>query len=84
MLWKHNAKIFSTMMPISSPLREPSLMSPRTAKYVEAMIRLGDSFDYDRWLKSVREEEAQAKQLSAGIRSGDVDPGTIEEPGRSI
>jgi hypothetical protein len=54
-------------------------MSPRTAQYVEAMIRLGDDFDYDRWLKSVREEEAEAKQFSAGIRSGAVDPAPIED-----
>jgi hypothetical protein len=58
------------MMPISSPFRNPSLMSPRTAKYVEAMIRQGDSFDYDSWLEKVREEEAQAKQLSAAFGSG--------------
>jgi hypothetical protein len=45
-------------------------MSPRTAKYVEAMIRQGDSFDYDSWLEKVREEEAQAKQLSAAFGSG--------------
>jgi hypothetical protein len=37
-------------------------MSPRTAKYIEALVREGDSFDYDKWLKRVREEEAQAKQ----------------------
>jgi hypothetical protein len=58
------------MMPISSPFRTQSLMSARTAKYVEAMIRQGDSFDYDMWLKRVREEEAQAKQLSAASGSG--------------
>jgi hypothetical protein len=45
-------------------------MSARTAKYVEAMIRQGDSFDYDSWLKKVREEEAQAKQLSAASGFG--------------
>jgi hypothetical protein len=53
------------MMPISSRFRELSLMSPRTVKYVEAMIREGDSFDYNDWLRKVREEEARAKQLSA-------------------
>jgi hypothetical protein len=58
------------MMPISSPFRNQSLMSARTAKYVEAMIRQGDGFDYDMWLKRVREEEAQAKQLSAASGSG--------------
>jgi hypothetical protein len=34
------------------------------------MIRQGDSFDYDEWLRRVREEEAQAKQLSAAFGSG--------------
>ena len=45
-------------------------MSPRTVKYVEAMIREGDNFAYDRWLKRVREEEAQAHHLSAASASG--------------
>jgi hypothetical protein len=42
-------------------------MSPRTAKYIEAMVREGDNFDYDKWLKRVREEEAQAKQVPTGL-----------------
>jgi hypothetical protein len=67
------------MTEIFSPLRTTSLMSPRTAKYVEAMIREGDNFDYDKWLKRVREEEAQVKQIWALIRSGDVDPATVED-----
>jgi hypothetical protein len=58
------------MMPISSRFRESSLMSPRTVKYVEAMIHEGDSFDYDKWLKRVREEEAQAKKLWPASSSG--------------
>jgi hypothetical protein len=58
------------MMPISSPFRNPSLMSARTAKYVEAMIRQGDDFNYDEWLRKVREEKAQAKQLPAASDSG--------------
>ena len=37
-----------------------ALMSPRTVKYIEALARGGDNFDYDQWLKRVREEEAQA------------------------
>jgi hypothetical protein len=45
-------------------------MSPRTVKYVEALIREGDNFAYDRWLKRAREEEAQAHQLSAASASG--------------
>jgi hypothetical protein len=58
------------MTEIFSPLRTTALMSPRTAQYVEAMIREGDNFDYDKWLKSVREEEAEAKQLSAPSTTG--------------
>jgi len=58
------------MMPISSPFRNASLMSARTVKYVEAMIRQGDNFDYNQWLRRIREEEAKAKQLSAASGSG--------------
>ena len=47
------------------------LLSPRTAKYVDAMIREGDNFDYCRWLRRVREEEAQAKQVPAAFSLGD-------------
>jgi hypothetical protein len=50
----------------------PTLMSPRTAKYVEAMIREGDNFDYDEWLQRVREQEAEAKQAEATGISGKV------------
>ena len=42
------------MMLISSPFRETALLSSRTAKYVEAMIREGDNFDYVSWLKKVQ------------------------------
>jgi hypothetical protein len=42
-----------------------TLMSPRTAKYVDAMIQEGDNFDYNKWLKEVREEEVQGKQVNA-------------------
>ena len=45
-------------------------MSARTVKYVEAMIRQGDNFDYNQWLRRIREEEAKAKQLSAASGSG--------------
>jgi hypothetical protein len=48
------------------------LMSPRTAKYVEAMIREGDNFDYNKWLQKVRGEEAQAKQALATSVSGEL------------
>jgi hypothetical protein len=39
-------------------------MSPRTVKYVEAMIREGNNFDYYKWLQRVCEEEGQPKQVS--------------------
>jgi hypothetical protein len=39
-----------------------ALMSPRTVKYVEALIREGDNFGYQKWLQQAREEEAQAKR----------------------
>jgi hypothetical protein len=55
------------MMPISSPFKEPSLMSARTAKYVKALILEGDDFDYDQWLKRMRQEEADAKQRSTPL-----------------
>jgi hypothetical protein len=40
------------------------MLTGRTAKYVEAMIREGKDFDYDRWLRQVREEEAQLKSVA--------------------
>ena len=47
------------------------LLSPRTAKYVEAMIREGDKFNFHRWLEQVREEEAQAKRVPAACSPGE-------------
>jgi len=52
-------------------------MSPRTAKNVEAMIRGGDNFDYDKWLKDVREEEARAKQAQPTGTPGGPAPAQI-------
>jgi hypothetical protein len=57
-------------------------MSARTVKYVEAMIRQGDSFDHDKWLKRVREEEAQAKQHSAAPSSGQA--GAVGQIGNPV
>ena len=68
------------MTPIFSAFIEPSLMSPRTAKYVEAMIREGDQFDYDKWLKRVREQEAQAKRHSAPSTTGQAATAQIQNP----
>ena len=45
------------------------LLSDRTRKYVEAMIRDGDNFDYFKWLRGVREEEAREKHISAVVPS---------------
>jgi len=55
-----------------------TLMSPRTAKYVEAMIRA--DFDYNRWLKEVRAEEAKAKQTPATGALGRLAPARIGVP----
>ena len=55
------------MIETSSTFRAPSLLSPRTANYVAALIRQGDNFDYFKWLQRVREEEI----------SGETDPGNI-------
>jgi hypothetical protein len=55
------------MIESSSPVRVPPLVSPRTASYVAALIREGDSFDYSKWLQNVREKERRVRQtLVAG------------------
>jgi hypothetical protein len=58
-----------------------NLMSPRTVKYVEAMIREGDNFNYYEWLKRVREEEAQTKQTEAARTRRDV---VADEVGNAV
>jgi hypothetical protein len=57
-----------------------TLRSPRTAKYVEAMIREGDNFDYDKWFKEVREEEAQATQVLTAITCREVVAAQVDDP----
>jgi hypothetical protein len=57
-----------------------TLMSPRTAKYIEAMIREGDNFDYHKWLQKVRDEEAQAKQGATAITCRDVVAAQVDDP----
>jgi hypothetical protein len=47
------------------------MLPSRTAKYVEALIREGDSFDYRTWLQQVRYEEAEVKQTPAAFSSGE-------------
>ena len=56
----------------SLPLRDSFLLSPRTAIYIDALIRDGDKFDYSEWLQTVREGEAQAKQGPATFISEDL------------
>ena len=57
-----------------------ALMSPRTTKYIEAMVREGDNFDYYKWLKEVREEEARVKQFVATHSSGELVAAEIGKP----
>jgi hypothetical protein len=47
------------------------LLSERTKKYVEALAREGDKFDFDGWLRRVREEEARAKPSLPTVRVGE-------------
>ena len=58
------------MIETSSTFRAPSLLSPRTANYVAALIRQGDNFDYFKWLQTVREEEGQAKAGPGNVYLG--------------
>jgi hypothetical protein len=51
------------------------MLTGRTAKYVEAMIREGKDFDYDRWLRQVREEEAQLKSVAVSTSVQPIAPG---------
>lgn len=46
------------------------LFSPRTAKYADALIREGDSFDPAAWFWRMREEEARSKKVPAVVTSG--------------
>jgi hypothetical protein len=77
------ARNFSVMTKTFYPDRT-ALMSPRTAKYVEAMTREGDNFDYNKWLKRVREEEAQAGQAWAIGTSVGFAPAQIAVPIRTF
>src|SRR2546428_6335471 len=52
------------------------MLTGRTAKYVEAMIREGDDFDYSRWLRGVQQEEARLKSVAV---SSSVQP-IVAEP----
>ena len=72
-------RIFQQCQKLSLP--SPALRSPRTAKYVEAMVREG--FDYYEWLKRVREEEAEAKQAEATGTSAKLVPTSLSKPMRT-
>jgi hypothetical protein len=56
-----------------------SLMSPRTAQYVRAMIREGDNFDYYKWLKRIRQEDAEAKQAELTAISDELTAAEIDK-----
>jgi hypothetical protein len=71
------------MMQISSTFSAPPLLPPRTTKYVSALMREGDNFDYSGWLQGVREEEAQAKEAPATLTSGDTKSVEIDPPIRA-
>jgi hypothetical protein len=44
------------------------------------MIREGDSFDYNKWLKKVRQEEAQAKQVPTAITPRELVAARVNNP----
>jgi hypothetical protein len=67
-----NNGVCSLMTGPSLPLRDGFLLSPRTANYIDALIREGDKFDYSKWLQRVREGEAQTKQGLGTFISKDV------------
>jgi hypothetical protein len=51
------------------------MLTGRTAKYVEAMIREGKDFDYYRWLRQVREEDARLKSVAVSTPVQPIAPG---------
>jgi hypothetical protein len=55
-------------------------LSPRTVKYIAALTRGGDNFDYDQWLKRVREEEAQATRDQTAITCREVVAAQVDDP----
>jgi hypothetical protein len=60
------------MVETLSTFRAPYLLSPRTANYVAALIRQGDNFDYFKWLRQVREEEASPKNSSITCKPSEL------------
>jgi hypothetical protein len=55
-----------------------AMMSPRTIRYVEAMLREGEGFDYYQWLKGEHDEQIQAKQVPAASAGRQGGPGQLE------
>ena len=49
-----------------------SLMSPMTQSYVDAMIRVGDLFDYEKWYERASKEIAEANRVVAAGAAGDT------------
>jgi hypothetical protein len=47
---------------------------------MEALAREGDNFDYDQWLKKVREEEPQAAQVLTAITCREVVAPQVDDP----
>lgn len=57
------------------------MLTGRTAKYVEAMIREGNDFDYFKWLSRVQEEEAEVKSAGVSPRIQPIAPG-LDHPAK--
>src|SRR5712691_11348705 len=59
------------------------MLTGRTAKYVEAMIREGDDFDYYRWLGGVQQEDARVKSVAVSTPVQPIVPRqeTVQNPG---
>jgi len=59
------------------------MLTGRTAKYVEAMIREGDDFDYYRWLRGVQQEDARLKSVAVSTPVQPIvpRPETVQNPG---
>jgi hypothetical protein len=57
------------------------MLTGRTAKYVEAMMREGDDFDYFKWLRRVRQEEARVKSVAGSTSVQLIAPGP-DHPGK--
>jgi hypothetical protein len=53
---------------------EIQMLTGRTAKYVEAMMREGDDFDYFKWLRRVREEDARLKSVAVSTSIQPIAP----------